>query len=438
MLLSGKNMIEVLSIFFFTVFLTLYLFIPFLKKEKFSSFKITLDDYDLRSLNITCMINLILFFSLLNFTVGQIINIFYSFIFIFVIYLLINFKKLDFPKDIIYYLSIFSIILLILSVDLSSKLYLYWDAQKLWLPKASVFFNDGLISDLKNTPYSHYSFLGSLIWSFFWKISSFNYEYFGRIFFIAIYCYSLFNIVSLLNLNKNLKTVTLLFLILITYDYWHFRGTQEILIFSFLLILSKYLFNLVLYEKNTNFYLLIIFLCLNLIIWTKNEGIILAFIIYFILYFFSKQNLKIRFILLFILLFMVIIRFSIFKINGLDIDLSQDFDFQNLIKIFLNNISFNNIFIITKYILFSFAKFPHILISLFCAFVLFFNKQLFKKFKFLYLYLFLTIMLIYAIYLSSPQDIEFMVSTGSLRLMFEFSAPYLLFVIIFFKERFKL
>ena len=113
------------------------------------------------------MINLILFFSLLNFTVGQIINIFYSFIFIFVIYLLINFKKLDFPKDIIYYLSIFSIILLILSVDLSSKLYLYWDAQKLWLPKASVFFNDGLISDLKNTPYSHYSFLGSLIWSFF-------------------------------------------------------------------------------------------------------------------------------------------------------------------------------------------------------------------------------------------------------------------------------
>ena len=154
-------MIEVLSIFFFIIFLTLYLFIPFSKKATFSSSKITLNDYDLRSFNIIILLNLVLLFSVLNLTVSQIINIFYSFIFIFVIYLLINFKKLDFPKDIIYYLSIFSIILLILSVDLSSKLYLYWDAQKLWLPKASVFFNDGLISDLKNTPYSHYSFLGT-------------------------------------------------------------------------------------------------------------------------------------------------------------------------------------------------------------------------------------------------------------------------------------
>ncbi len=432
-------MIEFLSIFFFIIFLTLYFFIPFYKKETFSSFKITLDDYDLRSLNIIILLNLILFFSLLNLTVGQIINIFYSLIFIFVIYFLTNFKKFYFSKNIIYYLFIYSIILLVLSLDLSSKLYLYWDAQKIWLPKALVFYNDGLISDLKNTSYTHYSFLGSLIWAFFWKISSFNHEYFGRIFFIAIYCYSLFNIISLFNLNKNLRTITLLFLILTTYEYWHFRGTQEILVFSLLLILSKYLLNLVLYEKNINFNLLIIFLSSNLIIWTKNEGIILSIVLYIIIFFFSRQSLKKRFLLLLTLLFMVILRFGIFKINGLDLDLSQDFDFQNIIMIFYNNISFSNIFIITKYILFSFAKFPHILVSLFFAFLLLFNKQLFKKLKFLYLYLFLTIILIFFIYLSSPHyDMEFMVSTGSMRLMFEFSAPYLLFIIIFFKEKFKI
>ena len=89
----------------------------------------------------------------------------------------------------IYYLLFYSIILFILSVDLASNLKLYWDAQKIWLPKASVFFYNGLISDLKNTAYSHY-FLGSLIYLFFWKISSFENEYFGRIFFLAIYCYS--------------------------------------------------------------------------------------------------------------------------------------------------------------------------------------------------------------------------------------------------------
>ena len=135
---------------------------------------------------------------------------------------------------------------------------------------------------------------------------------------------------------------------------------------------------------------------------------------------------------------MVITRFFIFKINGLDLNLSQDFDFENIIKIFFNNLSFNNFFIITKYILFSFVKFPHILMSLFFAFILLFDKQLFKKLKFLYLYLFLTIFLIFSIYLSSPYDMEFMVSTGSLRLMLEFSSPYLLFTLIFFKEKFKI
>ena len=80
----------------------------------------------------------------------------------------------------------------------------------------------------------------------------------------------------------------------------------------------------------------------------------------------------------------------------------------------------------------------HILMSLFFAFIILFNKKLFNKLKFLYMYLFLTIFLIFAIYLSSPHDIEFMVSTGLLRLMLEFSSPYLLFTLIFFKEKFKI
>ena len=145
MFFSGKNMIETLSIFFFIIFLTLFFFIPFIKKVTFSNSKITLDEYDLRSLNLIILINLFLFLSLLNFTVDQIIYIFYSLIFIFVIYFLTNFKKLYFPKNIIYYLLFYSIILFILSVDLASNLNLYWDAQKIWLPKASVFFNTGLI-----------------------------------------------------------------------------------------------------------------------------------------------------------------------------------------------------------------------------------------------------------------------------------------------------
>jgi len=438
MFFSEKNMIEALSIFFFIIFLTLFFFTPFIKKITFSNSKITLDEYDLRSLNLIILINLFLFLSLLNFTVGQIINVFYSLIFIFVIYFLTNFKKLYFPKNIIYYLLFYSIILFILSVDLASNLNLYWDAQKIWLPKASVFFNNGLISDLKNTAYSHYSFLGSLIWSFFWKISSFENEYFGRIFFLAIYCYSLFSITSLLNLNENLRAISLFLLILITYDYWHFRGTQEILIFSFLLILIKYLYNLLIKNQNNKLNLFCILLCLNLIIWTKNEGIILSLIISLIILIFLKESVKFKLILLFIPLLMILIRFISFKLNGLDVDLSQDFDFSNIFTIFINNFSITNIFLISKYIVFSAFKFPHIILSLLFAILICFNKSLFKKYIFLYIYLFLSFSLIFLIYLSSPSNMEFMVSTGSLRLMFEFSAPYLLFILVFFKERFKI
>ena len=438
MFIYGKKMIELFNILFFSIFLSLLFFVPFINKVKISNRKFILDDHDLRVLNILILFNLILIFVILNLKISQIVSIFYSIIFIFIIYFLINFKKLIFQKDIYFYLFFYSLILFILSIDLSNNLTLYWDGQKLWLPKAIIFYNNGYVSDLSSTAYSHYSFLGSLLWAFFWKISSFEYEYFGRIFFLAIYCFALFNFLSMVSINKNLKIISFLLLILLTYDYWHFRGTQEILIFSFLLILTKYLFNLLIKNQNNKINLSCFLLCLNLIIWTKNEGIILSLIISLIILIFLKESVKFKLILLFIPLLMILIRFISFKLNGLDVDLSQDFDFSNIFTIFINNFSITNIFLISKYIVFSAFKFPHIILSLLFAILICFNKSLFKKYIFLYVYLFLSISLIFLIYLSSTFNMEFMVSTGSLRLMFEFSAPYLLFILVFFKERFKI
>ena len=286
--------------------------------------------------------------------------------------------------------------------------------------------------------FSKNSFLGSLSWAFFWKISNFEHEYFGRMFYLALYCFGLFNFLSLIKLDRNLKTISFLLLVMITYDYWHFRGTQEILIFSFLLILSKYLFNLILENKSSKFNLIIILLFLNLIIWTKNEGILLSLIISFIILIFFKENLRFKLIFLSVPIFLIFLRFAIFKFYGLDLDLSQDFDFSNIITIFMNNFKTANIYIILKYVVYSTVKFPHIILSLFFALMIIFDRKLFKKIIFLYVYLFLSIFLIFFIYLSSPQKLEFMVSTGSLRLLFEFSAPYLLFILFFFRERIKI
>ena len=94
-------------------------------------------------------------------------------------------------------------------------------------------------------------------------------------------------------------------------------------------------------------------------------------------------------------------RFSVFKYNGLDIDLSQDFNFLNLPQIFIENLTLINIYIIL-YLLFSTVKFPHIIISLFFAILVALDKRLFRKAAFLYIYLLLSILIFFSsIYVAS-------------------------------------
>ena len=103
MFIYGKKMIELFNILFFSIFLSLLFFIPFINKTQISSQKLTLDSYDLRVLNILLLFNLILIFVIVNLKISEIVSIFYSLFFIFTIYFVINFKKLIFQKDIYFY-----------------------------------------------------------------------------------------------------------------------------------------------------------------------------------------------------------------------------------------------------------------------------------------------------------------------------------------------
>ena len=115
-------MIELLNILFFSFFLSLLFFMPFKKKINIGNRKFILDGYDLRVLNILILFNLILIFVILNLKISQIVSIFYSLIFIFIIYFSINFKKFTFQKNIYFYF----LILFVLSIDLSNNLTLYF------------------------------------------------------------------------------------------------------------------------------------------------------------------------------------------------------------------------------------------------------------------------------------------------------------------------
>tara|TARA_B100000900_G_C20429771_1_gene654458 strand:- start:97 stop:906 length:810 start_codon:yes stop_codon:yes gene_type:complete len=260
-------------------------------------------------------------------------------------------------------------------------------------------------------------------------------EYFGRIFFGIIFCLSIFSFSRLFSNNLIKKNFVFLFLLILIYDYWHFRGTQEILNFSFLLICAIYFYEIIYKKKQLLTKLIIIFLGMNLIIWTKNEGIIISTLVIFLLTIYLEKKLFFKAILLLIFSIMIFLRFKIFNFYGINVSLSEDFDFNNLFTIILSNLNFNNIEIILRYLIISSLKFPHIALSLICGFLILFDKKLFLKSLFIYFYLVLSLSTIIFIYLSSPQNIEFMVSTGLIRIFFEMSAPYLLFILVFFDHK---
>ena len=76
--------------------------------------------------------------------------------------------------------------------------------------------------------------------------------------------------------------------IFLSYDHEQFNGYQEILLFSFILLASDFILD---DKKNLNLINTIIFLLLlNLIIWTKQEGIFISLILSTILFFKIKNK----------------------------------------------------------------------------------------------------------------------------------------------------
>ena len=427
-------MIEILNIFAISIIYSLIIFAP--TSEKVFSFKFLRFDKisEFRLFFFLIVLNIIWFLSVLDLNLKFIISS--VLFFYFIIFFLSLKKKLFFEKNYFFYLFFFSLVIFILAIDISHNLFLYWDAQKLWLPKALLFYNNETISNLGETEYQHYSYLGSLFWAFFWKFFLVENEYVGRIFYITIFCFSIFNFLELFNFSKKKFLIAFLFFILLIYDYWHLRGYQEILIFSFLLICSKYLFLILRENKSQIKNFVLFFLSLNLIIWIKNEGIIFSLILNFLFILFLNRKAKFKFLLSLLFISLIFIRFFIFKFYHLDYSISNDFNFYTIPQTIIENFNIKNIIYISKYLIISFFKFPHILLSLFCALIIFFDKKLLRKCYFLYFYLLASIILIFFIYLSSNQiyGLDFMVRTSLFRIVFELSPPYLLFILILFKN----
>jgi len=431
-------MTELLKILFFSFLFTSFVYLPYyritISKNEISYLNLV----DKNILNILILGNFILILSFFDIKISDIIKLFYFLTFIALIFFWKDYKILK--RDYFYHLIFFVVLIFFLSIDLAYNLTLYFDAQKFWLPKVLLFFNNESLFGLSKISKPEYPYFGSLIWAFFWKLSNLNNEYIGRIFYNILLCYSIYNLTDLLKIS-NLKKLSLFIIILfIVYDYWHIRGSQEILVFSFLLICSKYLFLFVHEKKINNGHLLILFLSLNLLIWTKNEGIFFGLFILITLLIYSKGNLNFKILISLMFLLLILNRFYIFDIYGLKISVvdADDIDLLNLFGSIIKNFNLYNFYFISKNILISTIKFPYIILSLFFMIPLFVQVNLKEKNFFIFFYLILNISFIYFVYFSATPHFELVVITGLNRIVFESCAPFLLFPIIYLKKVMKI
>ncbi len=429
---------ELINIFFqislFFIFFSLGIFI---KQSNLGNSKIKINSSENLIFNVIIHINFLLLLSFLNIGINEILIAY--FILLFILFVKnYSFYLKDIRKN---YLKLFILFIscVIISVDLSNSLSLGWDSQKFWIYKVINFYDGGTIESLKYLDKGDgydYPYLGSLLWAIFWKISFINEEYFGRLFYIFLYTLSIFSIIERLNSSTYSKIIIFIILILLSYDYFYFRGEQDILLFSFMAFISSLCLK-ILKNKNSkqlflDFFLLIL-LC-NCLIWTKAEGFIYATIIIFSLVTCLKIRKKVKLILFLSLIALLLIRISVYKFYDLNIGVNSCCWNDLSISGIYSKITLERIFVIFKYFIYGVLKNYFIIFSLIILIISNDKLKIVKKNLYNYIIIFLSLSFIFSAYLLTDVDLIFMLKTGIDRLLFSISPFFIIIIINYFNN----
>ena len=380
-------------------------------------------------------LNFILFLTFLNISLNFITLIYLiSLLTIFIFVFLKNIRWFYFNRY--YYFWIF-IILLILSTDIAYSLALDWDSQIVWFFKTLNFYNEGTIKDLSNLPrgdgYS-YPYLGSLIWAFFWNISLINEEYSGRLIYIFLYIISLFALCEKLKANLISKLIFLLFLILLSYNYIFFSGSQDILIFCFISFAAFYVHDIFIkrIKKLEKSNLIILPLIFNCLIWTKNEGIVYSFIILFIISIFSQIKFFHKIFLIFSTIFLLILKILIYKYFDLDLSInSLVYENISLQSVISDVFSIKTIIFLKNLFLFGLLKNYLFILGVIFGIIYLYLKGIDKKIAYICIFYILSLGFLLVAHTSMHEslDLAFMLKVNMHRLVFAISPFFILIVV---------
>ena len=357
----------------------------------------------------------ILLYSYLSLDLKYLLSILSILFFVNLIFLIIDWRKNYLISNKIIFLTL---ILIILSINIAADVKIGWDAQNIWFPKALNFIEGENIYNLSTLPRPDYPYFGSYIWAVFSEISFIKYEYFGRIFYIYLFCLALFSLIEKINLKKEeFKFLLLSIILLLLLSKNLFNGYQEVLIFSYAIFLSIISIDLIENKKKINYVLL---LCTSFILfWIKNEAFIFTLSFLFILTFYLNCNLKYKIFYISSIFILIFLKYFLYNLFDFNPNFQQGNYDQLELKTIISKFSLERVIEILFYLLVGFVKNPFgFIISIFTIpFLIKFKKKNIVSLFIINFYL--SLIIIFIAYALTSFPLTFHLKTSVDRLIFE-------------------
>ena len=424
---------EIILIILQILFIIVIFSVSFLQLNK----KISINSLGLiekTSMNLIFTLNIFLLLSFSNINLN-----FLYFIFFFLNFIILLIYKIKNNKDYNFSINFFLLFLItfLLSIDLAGNLYLGWDAKIFWYLKSLNFYENQSFENLKNIPAFDYPHLGSYLWYLFWKYPFDKYEYHGRIFYVFLYVFSVLLFFENLRINKFKKIIFILSTIILTYSYTNFSGNQEILVFSLIIIATKYSFYLFYNDKKINRIEIIVIILgiANLLVWIKNEATFFALILIYTLLFTAELNRKEKIIFILGSLLIILVKLLIFwkfQMTLSSFEFDKTFNEINLTGLI------NKAKIIIFYLLAYIIQIPIYLISALTIFFIILNYKMDSLKLYILYFGLLNFFFIIIAFSFAMQDVEWQSRIGMKRVLFQTSGFYLISILYLIKKSKKL
>jgi hypothetical protein len=217
-----------------------------------------------------------------------------------------------------------------------------------------------------------------------------------------------------------------------------FDGRPDILMFSFFLFIARNLYELFHNKDQSLYNISILFLTLNLVLWTKSEGVAYVVISVITIFIFLKINFNKKMIFLFGIIFLISLKLLFYHYYGLSLNPNEEtFKIDIFEKISLIFLLERSIQILAWFVIYFIAN-PIVMITSVFLLIIFFNfKVILNNFKYLYFFFIFKFIVIFGTYLITAYPMPFHLKYSLDRIILHSSGLWLIISIFFTNYLYK-